>query len=313
MLTDNEHQYCTCHKDLYAAVRSERPPDVTTAPYAKAIRTSKGKQSTGPSSNKRVITRTHIGEINPAPAQVNNTVPAYQQMQPRQEPMEADIQMEESPKPKKPRTKRTPSEIKYDIVTDALKHRADIEIGDLIAVAPTLQRKLVSGYRPKRSTDKNNTPQQTMALIEDEEFNTTAVYSHIFLGDKKLKALIDCGAAKTYMSKALADELNLEINAASGSIFKLGNGTKQPALGLIYDVPIEVKKGLIMSCTVEVLPIIPSRLIIVFQCIEIANLKLNPEKCHFFKEHLKLIGYTVTKDGIYTDPEKVKKIADYSS
>ncbi|CEG84873.1 hypothetical protein RMATCC62417_18622 [Rhizopus microsporus] len=181
------------------------------------MRTSKRKQSAGPSVNKRVTTRTHIEEINPTPAQVNNTVPAHQQIQSRQQPMEADTQMEERSKPKKPRTKRVQPEIKYDIITDVLKHRADIEIGDLIAVAPSLRRKLISGCRPKRNTNKENTPQQTMALIEDEEFNTTAVYSHIFLGDKKIKALIDCGAAKTCMSKALADELHLEIDAASQS------------------------------------------------------------------------------------------------
>ena len=215
-----------------------------------------GKQPAGPSVNKRVTARTHIEEINSTPIQVNDTVPIHQPIQPRQESMEERL------KPKKPRTKRSPLEIKYDIVTDVLKHKADIEIGDLIAVAPSLRRKLVSECRPKRNTNKNNTSPQTMALIEDEEFNTTAVYSHVFIGDKNIKALIDCGAAKTCMSKSLADELHLEIDAASESIFTLGNGTKQPALGLVYDVPIEVKKGLIIPCTVEVLPTCPARLII---------------------------------------------------
>jgi hypothetical protein len=49
----------------------------------------------------------------------------------------------------------------------------------------------------------------------------------------------------------------------------------------------------------------------VFQCIQIANLKLNPEKCFFFKDHLKFLGYIVTKDGVQTDPEKIKKIIEY--
>ena len=158
MLTNNEHLYCTCHKDLYAAVRSERPPDVIPAPFAKTIRTSKGKQPAGPSVNKRVTARTHIEEINSTPIQVNDTVPIHQPIQPRQGPME------ERSKPKKPRTKRSSPEIKYDIVTDVLKHKADIEIGDFIAVAPSLRRKLVSECRPKRNTNKNNTSPQTMAL-----------------------------------------------------------------------------------------------------------------------------------------------------
>ncbi|KAG1440781.1 hypothetical protein G6F56_011776 [Rhizopus delemar] len=49
----------------------------------------------------------------------------------------------------------------------------------------------------------------------------------------------------------------------------------------------------------------------VFQCIQVANLKLNPEKCFFFKDHLKFLGYVVTKDGLQTDPGKIQKIVEY--
>ncbi|KAG1136361.1 hypothetical protein G6F37_012077 [Rhizopus arrhizus] len=49
----------------------------------------------------------------------------------------------------------------------------------------------------------------------------------------------------------------------------------------------------------------------VFKCIEVANLKLNPEKCFFFKDHLKFLGYIVTSEGIQTDPDKIKKIVEY--
>ncbi|EIE80571.1 hypothetical protein RO3G_05276 [Rhizopus delemar RA 99-880] len=49
----------------------------------------------------------------------------------------------------------------------------------------------------------------------------------------------------------------------------------------------------------------------VFQCILAANLKLNPEKCFFFKDHLKFLVYMVTKDGIQTDPSKIEKIVNY--
>ncbi|KAG1043320.1 hypothetical protein G6F43_011674 [Rhizopus delemar] len=49
----------------------------------------------------------------------------------------------------------------------------------------------------------------------------------------------------------------------------------------------------------------------VFNCIKIANLKLNPEKCFFFKDHLKFLGYIVTQEGIHTDPGKIEKIKNY--
>ncbi|KAG0861656.1 hypothetical protein G6F16_013108 [Rhizopus arrhizus] len=49
----------------------------------------------------------------------------------------------------------------------------------------------------------------------------------------------------------------------------------------------------------------------VFNCIRMGNLKLNPEKCFFFKDHLKFLGYIVTKEGIQTDPSKIEKIQNY--
>jgi hypothetical protein len=125
-------------------------------------------------------------------------------------------------------------------------------------VSPAMRRELNKECRPRRNTHNV----QAMALIEDEEYNTTAVYSKIRIEDKGIKALIDCGAAKTCMSKAIAEALELEIDAPSESVFTLGNRTKQPALGLIYDVQIEVEENIFISCTIEVLPSCPTHLII---------------------------------------------------
>ncbi|KAG1531493.1 hypothetical protein G6F46_014963 [Rhizopus delemar] len=114
-----------------------------------------------------------------------------------------------------------------------------------------------------------------MALIEDEEINTTAAYSTVSIGDKNIKALVDSGASKTCMSKALADALELEIDSASENVFTLGNGTKQPALGLIYDVPIEVKEDMVIPCTIEVLPSCPSHLILGSNWLNRAKAKID--------------------------------------
>jgi hypothetical protein len=111
-----------------------------------------------------------------------------------------DLSIQEKPKHKTSRVKRIQPDIKYDIVSDVLRHKADIDIGDLITVAPSLRRKLVSECRPKRKPKQDQTTQQlqqTMALLEDEELNTTAVYSTVSIGDKNIKALVDSGAAKT--------------------------------------------------------------------------------------------------------------------
>ncbi|KAG1224883.1 hypothetical protein G6F67_009420 [Rhizopus microsporus] len=145
ILTENEHKKSKYHQDLYAAIRPERPPEIGTAlPYPKAKTTKdKGKQPVRPSVTKRVTTRSHIEEINPTP-QPNTSI----QTQPIE--MDTDVPIQEKPKRRMPRTKRTPPEIKYDIVSDVLKQKADIEIGDLITVAPSLRRKLVNECRPKR-------------------------------------------------------------------------------------------------------------------------------------------------------------------
>lgn len=186
-------------------------------------------------------------------------------MQPQNIEVDMDLPIQEKQKHKTPRIKRTQPDIKYDIVSDVLRHKADIDIGDLITVAPALRRKLVSECRPKRKPKQNQASQQlqqTMALLEDEELNTTAVYSTVSIGDKNIKALVDSGAAKTCMSKALADALGLEIDSASDSIFTLGNGSKQTGLGLIYDVPIGIKDDMVIPCTIEVLPSCPTHLIL---------------------------------------------------
>jgi len=41
-----------------------------------------------------------------------------------------------------------------------------------------------------------------------------------------------------------------------------------------------------------------------------ANLRLNPEKCQFFKKELLYLGYRVTCEGIGSDPEQVAAIAE---
>ncbi|KAF7650680.1 hypothetical protein LDENG_00122070 [Lucifuga dentata] len=50
----------------------------------------------------------------------------------------------------------------------------------------------------------------------------------------------------------------------------------------------------------------------VFERLKAPNLKLAPKKCHFMKSSVKFLGHIVSKDGIATDPEKVRAIVDVS-
>jgi len=48
----------------------------------------------------------------------------------------------------------------------------------------------------------------------------------------------------------------------------------------------------------------------VFQRLKEAILRLNPEKCQFFKQELLYLEHRVTSEEIGTDPEKVAAIAE---
>jgi transposase InsO family protein len=49
----------------------------------------------------------------------------------------------------------------------------------------------------------------------------------------------------------------------------------------------------------------------VFGRLREAGLILNPEKCHFCKTELKYLGHVINRNGIQTDPEKVKAIEEF--
>lgn len=56
-----------------------------------------------------------------------------------------------------------------------------------------------------------------------------------------------------------------------------------------------------------------SLLIKILNKLKYANLTINLEKCNFFKDKLKYLGYIVDSEGLHADPEKVKSITSYST
>jgi hypothetical protein len=49
----------------------------------------------------------------------------------------------------------------------------------------------------------------------------------------------------------------------------------------------------------------------IFDRLEEAGLKLNPDKCSFVKEELEFLGHIVSNKGIRTDPAKIQKVKDF--
>ena len=53
------------------------------------------------------------------------------------------------------------------------------------------------------------------------------------------------------------------------------------------------------------------RLKAVFKKLKAAGLKLKPSKCDLFKQQINYLGYVVSKEGVSTDPEKIKAVTEW--
>ena len=49
----------------------------------------------------------------------------------------------------------------------------------------------------------------------------------------------------------------------------------------------------------------------VFNKLKASSLKLKPSKCDFFKKEIKYLGHVVSKEGVSTDPDKIKSITEW--
>ena len=68
-----------------------------------------------------------------------------------------------------------------------------------------------------------------------------------------------------------------------------------------------------MMLTAMMVHILVFRLKAVFDKLKQAGLKLKPSKCEFFRQELTYLGHVVSKNGIQTDPKKVKAIHKWST
>ena len=53
------------------------------------------------------------------------------------------------------------------------------------------------------------------------------------------------------------------------------------------------------------------RLEAVFNKLKAAGLKLKPSKCDLFKQQINYFGHVVSKEGVSTDPEKIKAVTEW--
>ncbi|KAG1084526.1 hypothetical protein G6F42_021748 [Rhizopus arrhizus] len=144
------------------------------------------------------------------------------------------------------------SKISYD-VKEILERKADINVKDLLTVAPSVKRELFKAIKSNHTKEKNN-GNLTLNFFEDDDVDTTAIYTDFYINEVRVRSMLDTGSAKTCMSKDVADKLQLVIDSPSSSIFTLGNGTKQASLGIVYDVPLNLGGNIIIPGSIEILP-----------------------------------------------------------
>jgi hypothetical protein len=49
----------------------------------------------------------------------------------------------------------------------------------------------------------------------------------------------------------------------------------------------------------------------IFERLRQFNLKIEPDKCEFFRTELSYLGHVVTSEGVKHDPQKVKSIKEF--
>ena len=53
-----------------------------------------------------------------------------------------------------------------------------------------------------------------------------------------------------------------------------------------------------------------ARLSTIFDRLRAAGLRLKPKKCHFFQESVTFLGHVISREGIATDPDKIRKVVE---
>ncbi|KAG2190845.1 hypothetical protein INT47_011932 [Mucor saturninus] len=132
------------------------------------------------------------------------------------------------------RRKITPlsERIAYDIMEDVLNRKVDVNVKDLLIAAPSQKKDLVKSVREK--TKKTDPISLTLAFAEDDDVDTTAIYTEVYIGQFKIKAILDTGSAKTQAALGLIYDLIIGNNWLKRAKAKLNLEEKSQATKYTY-------------------------------------------------------------------------------
>ena len=105
----------------------------------------------------------------------------------------------------------------------------------LIDIAPRARSACVKACSLVSTSSELHATVDAISLSEP-----SAMYVDLIVNDQPSEVLGDSGAAQTCISKNYLMKLGLTIDEPSDAVFTLGNGQQISALGVAYDLPIQV-------------------------------------------------------------------------
>src|SRR5579871_734746 len=129
----------------------------------------------------------------------------------------------------------------YNILDDLNELKSDITIAQLLDIASTVQKQL--------SQTKHGCPNDpdTMDISTIQLTEPTAAYSTGSIQGKELIILFNSGTACSCIDKQYLDATGLIIDAPATTTLILGDTRKAVPLGIIYDIPINIRPITILT------------------------------------------------------------------
>ncbi|KAI7893316.1 uncharacterized protein EV154DRAFT_583836 [Mucor mucedo] len=240
----------------------KRPTDQFLPEYAEESKNCNGQfrtPATGPYLEQEYAEHKNNRNKEPDPIKLPEVLTKPPPPKSTQEPMEVD---EHPPRKTVHSINTRIKEVKYDAAEDLLQRQPKITFEQLLYLIPSLKKTVREGIRKVSKFNIASTLQtkelNLVATMDLDGTDNTAAFTQIKINNKVIQhSLVDCGACRTIMSQEAMEQLGLEIDASSSTIFTLGNKTKQASLGLIYDVPVTLN-NVTIPITMEVIPNSPS-------------------------------------------------------
>lgn len=177
-------------EDLYAA-RLSKPPEVRKASTSKD---TENKKITKPLKTQKNIMTTIKNTTIDDDSMIDS--PMVEDPPLLTKPFAPKLSSQVIPSVEK-KVRATPipisSKISYCIEEDILNRKADINTKDLITAVPALKRNLVRAIKESNKESRS----LSLSFAEDDDVDTTAMYTAFYIDGVKIKAMLDTGSAKT--------------------------------------------------------------------------------------------------------------------